>query len=90
MAEFVSSDESHMMGRYEYTVINLSPGITYSFSVAAVREGEGGEGPSGPNSQPVTLPGQFFHIPSNPAYINLFSVMSSFSRHPNPKFITEY
>ena len=84
MAELVSSDESDMMGRYEYTVINLSPGITYSFSVAAVREGEGGEGPIGPNSQPVTLPGQFFHIPSNPAYINLCSVMSLFPVIPVP------
>ncbi|XP_030836637.1 uncharacterized protein LOC100892979 [Strongylocentrotus purpuratus] len=64
MAEFVSSDESGMMGRYEYTVINLSPGITYSFSVAAVREGEGGEGPKGPNSQPVTLPALMTTVPT--------------------------
>ncbi|XP_063962369.1 receptor-type tyrosine-protein phosphatase mu-like [Lytechinus pictus] len=56
MAGFVTSDEGNMMGSYVYTVMGLSPGNTYKFSVAAVRKGEGGEGPRGPESQPVTLP----------------------------------
>ena len=40
---------------YSFLVENLEPGTEYSFSVAAVRDGLGGEGPRSPSTRIQTL-----------------------------------
>ncbi len=41
---------------YSFLVESLEPGTEYSFSVAAVRDGRGGEGPRSPSTRMQTLP----------------------------------
>ncbi|XP_071483947.1 uncharacterized protein [Diadema antillarum] len=59
-ATMMSGVLSHDPGsgvQYQYTVMGLTPGQTYVFYVSASRVGSGGEGPKGPASQAITLPG---------------------------------
>ena len=57
-AAFIPEDASDMPAEaFEFTVTDLTPGATYTFSVSASREGEGGEGPRGPESAPIVIPG---------------------------------
>ena len=58
VASSTTGSLTETLGTSETSMIlnNLEPNTTYEFSVAAVREGEGGTGPASPKTNATTLP----------------------------------